>query len=68
MAQGRASGGTPVEHLAAAGGGDLERGREAARRRDWAAAYEWLSRADQAGQVGGADLEQLAMAAYLGGC
>lgn len=68
MAQGRASGGTPVEHLAAAGGGDLERGREAARRRDWAATYESLGRADQAGQVGGADLEQLAMAAYLGGC
>jgi ATP/maltotriose-dependent transcriptional regulator MalT len=44
---------------------ELERGRESYARRAWGDAHRLLSRADQAAPLGGADLERLAMAAYL---
>ena len=43
----------------------LGRGREHYRRRAWADAYRMLTIADQALQLGGEDLEWLAMSAYL---
>jgi DNA-binding CsgD family transcriptional regulator len=51
----------------AAGSGELERGREGYARRTWSAAYAALSRADRAAPLGGADLELLAVSAYLAG-
>jgi ATP/maltotriose-dependent transcriptional regulator MalT len=45
--------------------GDLEQGRACYGRRAWADAYQALARADQAAQLAGADLELLAMSAYL---
>ena len=47
--------------------GELERGRECYAQRQWADAYESLSRADQAAPLAGNDLELLALAAYLVG-
>jgi DNA-binding CsgD family transcriptional regulator len=44
---------------------ELERGREAYRRRAWLDAYTLLSRADQVAPLRPADLELLAMSAYL---
>lgn len=44
---------------------DLERGRECYRRRAWTEAYRSLSLADQAAPLGAADLELLAVSAYL---
>jgi DNA-binding CsgD family transcriptional regulator len=44
---------------------DLERGRESYELLAWADAYECLSRADQAGSLGGDDLAQLAIAAHM---
>lgn len=38
---------------------DLEQGRAAFERRDWASAYEHLARADEAGVLAAGDLEQL---------
>jgi ATP/maltotriose-dependent transcriptional regulator MalT len=43
----------------------LERGRESFARRAWAEARESLALADEAGQLGGDDLERLAMSAYF---
>jgi len=45
----------------------LIRGRECYGRRAWADAFRALSLADQAGPLAGADLEQLAVSAYLVG-
>jgi DNA-binding CsgD family transcriptional regulator len=50
-----------------AGNGELERGREAARRLAWAEAYTALSLADRSSSLAGEDLELLATAAYLVG-
>jgi DNA-binding NarL/FixJ family response regulator len=47
------------------GDGELDRGREAARRLGWADAYAALSRADRSSPLDAADLELLATAAYL---
>jgi DNA-binding CsgD family transcriptional regulator len=47
------------------GAADLERGREHYRRRAWSAAREALSRAAEAGDLGGEDLERLALSSYL---
>jgi|RhiMethySRZTD1v2_1073278.scaffolds.fasta_scaffold02409_6 DNA-binding NarL/FixJ family response regulator len=47
--------------------GELERGRECYAQRQWADAYESLSRADQATPLAGNDLDLLALAAYLVG-
>jgi DNA-binding CsgD family transcriptional regulator len=47
--------------------GDLDAGREAYTRRAWTAAFERLSRADRVAQLGAADLELLATAAYMVG-
>jgi ATP/maltotriose-dependent transcriptional regulator MalT len=47
--------------------GELERGRAHYARRAWADAYRSLSIAEQAGRLGGDDLELLAMSAYLTG-
>jgi DNA-binding CsgD family transcriptional regulator len=47
--------------------GDLERGLECYARRQWADAYDALSRADQAAPLLARHLERLAMAAYLVG-
>jgi DNA-binding CsgD family transcriptional regulator/tetratricopeptide (TPR) repeat protein len=44
---------------------ELERGRECYQRRSWAEAHRLLSLADRAAALAGADLELLAMAAYL---
>jgi hypothetical protein len=43
----------------------LERGREFFARRAWGDAWQALSLADQKTRLSGADLEQLAMSAYL---
>jgi len=45
--------------------GELERGRACYRRRAWADANQALARADQTAPLDGADLELLAMSAYL---
>jgi DNA-binding CsgD family transcriptional regulator len=45
----------------------LARGRACYQRRAWADAYQWLARANQAAPLAGADLELLAMSAYLTG-
>ena len=45
----------------------LERGREAFAADAWREAYEHLTAADRAAPLGGADLERLAVAAYLTG-
>jgi DNA-binding CsgD family transcriptional regulator len=45
--------------------GELERGRKCYARRAWAEAYRALSLADQAAPLAAADLELLAMSAYL---
>jgi DNA-binding CsgD family transcriptional regulator len=45
----------------------LEQGRDCYRRRSWAEAYRALSLADSTDALGGADLELLAMSAYLTG-
>ena len=45
----------------------LERGREASARHAWGEAYSQLSTADGTAPLGSADLESLAMAAYLTG-
>ena len=47
------------------GAGELERGREAYRSRDWADAFELLSRADQLNPLEASDLEALATSAYM---
>ena len=65
MAQGPAAGRAHVDNPVAAGEGELARGREAVRSRDWAAAYEALRRADETTPLEGDDLQQLAMASYL---
>jgi len=44
---------------------DLERGRESYAGRAWMAAFGSLSQADQAGSLGGDDLELLATSAYM---
>jgi DNA-binding CsgD family transcriptional regulator len=44
---------------------ELERGREAYRRRAWLTAYKSLSLADEAAPLGAGDLELLATSAYL---
>ncbi|MGH3887832.1 MAG: LuxR C-terminal-related transcriptional regulator [Pseudonocardiaceae bacterium] len=44
---------------------ELERGREAYRRREWLTAYKSLSLADEAAALGPEDLELLAPSAYL---
>jgi DNA-binding CsgD family transcriptional regulator len=44
---------------------ELERGRESYAKGAWAEAYESLSAADQAAQLGAGDLELLARAAYM---
>lgn len=46
---------------------ELERGREACRRREWARAYRALTLADAAAPLAAADLERLATSAYLVG-
>jgi hypothetical protein len=51
----------------ATAGCDLERGRECYARRDWADAYEWLTRADTAAPLAAPDLELLAWSAGLTG-
>jgi class 3 adenylate cyclase len=50
---------TPTKDLVAAG-------REALARHAWQEAFAQLSEADQAGQLGGSDLEALALAAFFG--
>jgi DNA-binding NarL/FixJ family response regulator len=45
----------------------LEQGRESFRRRQWRAAFERLSAADEEAPLAGGDLEQLALAAHLVG-
>lgn len=44
--------------------GDLEAGRAAFERRDWASAVEHLGAADRAGELGGTDLERLGVALW----
>ena len=46
---------------------ELERGRASYAARAWGDAYESLSQADQAGALGGEDLELLATSAYMAG-
>src|SRR5689334_8860302 len=59
--------GVTGERLSGVGGGSnpLASGREAVRRHAWADAFELLSRADADDELGGADLEALAEAAYF---
>jgi class 3 adenylate cyclase len=45
----------------------LDAGREAVRRRDWAAAFELLSEADKAGELAAEDIELLGQAALWAG-
>lgn len=46
-------------------GGDVERGRAAAQRLNWAATFDALSQAERSGPLAADDLELLATAAYL---